>query len=63
MENPRKEAGSLDGRLADDEQVLGTIEASFKQFHTFLDLLRDNESVLIDLQLTDPVQYIVFLYM
>jgi hypothetical protein len=34
---------TVDGRLADDEQVLGTIEASFKQFHTFLDLLRDND--------------------
>lgn len=32
--------------IAADEHVLGTIEASFKQFHTFMDLLRDNELVL-----------------
>ena len=29
------------GSLLDDDSVLDSIEASFKQFHNFLDLLRD----------------------
>ena len=29
------------GGILDDDSVLDSIEASFKQFHEFLDLLRD----------------------
>ena len=34
------------GNVLDDDSVLETIEASFKQFHEFLDLLREAGYVL-----------------
>lgn len=36
-----RQKGQSGGSVLDDDKVLESIEASFKQFHQFLDLLRE----------------------